>query len=115
MLSNTLYFVTLLLTVVTVSVSAVQSNFKQQYERNIIQKVNLNIINSETKPGNLLPNFLFMQGSIEGGSVGVNIGGGRGSPHTFQPDDSCGDDIFDGAMEDMRSPQLPYLTQDLWG
>lgn len=32
----------------------------------------------------------------------------------FTPDDTCTDDIFDGAMEDMRSPQLPYLTQDLW-
>ena len=33
----------------------------------------------------------------------------------FIPDDSCGDDIFEGALEDERSPQLPYLTQDLWG
>lgn len=46
--------------------------------------------------------------------MGVKTGGGRGIPKPFQPDDSCGDDIFDGAMEDMRSPQLPYLTQDLW-
>jgi len=74
----------------------------------------MTIINSETLPGNLLPNFLFQQGSIEGGSVGVKIGGGRGTPKPFSPDDSCGDDIFDGAMTDMRSPQLPYLTQDLW-
>lgn len=72
------------------------------------------IMNSDTLPGSLLPNFLFQQGSIEGGSVGVKIGGGRGDPHPFIPDDSCGDDIFEGAMEDMRSPQLPYLTQDLW-
>lgn len=74
----------------------------------------MNVLNSETLPGNLLPNFMFQQGSIEGGSVGVKIGGGRGTPKPFSPDDSCGDDIFDGAMEDMRSPQLPYLTQDLW-
>ena len=67
-----------------------------------------------TPIGNLLPNFLFQQGSIEGGSIGVKIGGGRGEPHPFVPDDTCTDDIFDGAMEDMRSPQLPYLTQDLW-
>lgn len=79
-----------------------------------VHKSSMNIINSETKPGNLLPNFLFQQGSIEGGSVGVKIGGGRGTPKAFAPDDSCGDDIFEGAMEDMRSPQLPYLTQDLW-
>lgn len=79
-----------------------------------IKKTSLSILNSDTLPGNLLPGFLFMQGSIEGGSVGVNIGGGRGNPHPFNPDDSCTDDIFDGAMTDMRSPQLPYLTQDLW-
>ena len=68
---------------------------------------------SETLPGNLLPNFLFMQGSIEGGSVGVEIGGGKGTPRPFLPDDSCHDDIFEGAMEDMRSPQVqrePFLS-----
>ena len=80
----------------------------------VIKSEKMNIINSETLPGNLLPNFMFQQGSIEGGSVGVKIGGGRGTAKPFTPDDSCGDDIFDGAMEDMRSPQLPYLTQDLW-
>ncbi len=80
----------------------------------VVKQEKLNIINSDTLPGNLLPNFLFQQGSIEGGSVGVKIGGGRGTPKPFSPDDSCGDDIFDGAMTDMRSPQLPYLTQDLW-
>lgn len=79
-----------------------------------ISQVSLSKLNSETLPGNLLPNFLFMQGSIEGGSVGVNIGGGRGTKKPFTPDDTCTDDIFEGAMEDMRSPQLPYLTQDLW-
>ena len=79
-----------------------------------ISKAPMSIINSETLPGNLLPNFMFMQGSIEGGSVGVKLGGGRGTPKPFTPDDSCTDDIFDGAMTDMRSPQLPYLTQDLW-
>lgn len=56
-----------------------------------IKEAELKIINSETKPGNLLPNFLFQQGSIEGGSVGVKIGGGRGTPRSFAPDDSCGD------------------------
>jgi len=79
-----------------------------------VEKSSMNILNSDTLPGNLLPNFLFQQGSIEGGSVGVKIGGGRGTAKPFSPDDSCGDDIFEGAMEDMRSPQLPYLTQDLW-
>jgi len=79
-----------------------------------VQQSSMSVLNSETLPGNLLPNFMFQQGSIEGGSVGVKTGGGRGTPKPFSPDDSCGDDIFDGAMTDMRSPQLPYLTQDLW-
>ena len=79
-----------------------------------IGQISMNKMNSETLPGNLLPNFLFMQGAIEGGSVGVNIGGGRGNKKPFMPDDTCTDDIWEGAMEDMRSPQLPYLTQDLW-
>jgi hypothetical protein len=83
-------------------------------ERNIIKRSSLSIINSETLPGNLLPQFLFQQGSVEGGYVGVKIGGGRGTPKPFIPDDSCGSDIFEGAMEDERSPQLPYLTQDQW-
>jgi hypothetical protein len=74
----------------------------------------INVLNSETLPGNLLPNFLFQQGSIEGGSIGVKVGGGRGTPKPFIPDELNPDDIFEGAMEDERSPQLPYLTQDLW-
>jgi hypothetical protein len=79
-----------------------------------INKSTMRIINSDTLPGNLLPTFMFQQGSVEGGSVGVNIGGGKGTPRPFLPDDTCGDDIFDGAMADTRSPQLPYLTQDQW-
>ncbi len=35
-------------------------------QQNAINKIFMNKINSETLPGNLLPNFLFMQGSIEG-------------------------------------------------
>lgn len=66
-------------------------------------------------PGSLLPQFLFMQGNLEGGAIGFNTGGGRGIKQPFIPDDSAGEDIFDGALEDQRSPQLPYLTQDLWG
>jgi hypothetical protein len=79
-----------------------------------VEHTTMEILNSETLPGNLLPNFMFQQGAIEGGSVGVKIGGGRGEPIPFIPDDSCHDDIFDGAMADKRSPQLPYLTQDAW-
>lgn len=70
---------------------------------------------SETGPGNVLPQYLFLQGSEEGGSTAVKIGGGRGKSLPFQPDDSCDDDIFDGANPDLRSPQLPHLTQDRWG
>merc|ERR1719223_385597 len=80
----------------------------------VVKKEKINAINSETLPGNILPQFLFQQGAIEGGSVGVTIGGDKGTTKPFTPDDSCGDDIFEGAMDDMRSPQLPYLTQDLW-
>lgn len=83
-------------------------------EISTVKSSSINVLNSETLPGNLLPNFMFQQGSIEGGSVGVIIGGGRGTAKPFKPDDTCTDDIFEGAMEDMRSPQLPYLTQDLW-
>lgn len=89
-------------------------SYVESYDKVSIRKSGVSVLNSETLPGNLLPGFMFMQGSIEGGSVGVNIGGGKGTPHPFNPDDGCGDDIFDGAMEEMRSPQLPYLTQDLW-
>ncbi|GMH51626.1 hypothetical protein TrST_g11002 [Triparma strigata] len=70
---------------------------------------------STVLPGSLLPQFLFMQGNLEGGAIGFNTGGGRGIKQPFIPDDSAGEDIFDGALEDQRSPQLPYLTQDLWG
>jgi hypothetical protein len=80
-----------------------------------VHKITMNKLFSETEPGNLLPQFMFQQGAIEGGSIGVNIGGGRGVAIPFTPDDTCGDDIFEGANLDLRSPQLPYLTQDLWG
>jgi len=75
----------------------------------------MELLMSETKPGNVLPQYLFLQGAEEGGKGGVNIGGGRGTPLPFEPDDSCDDDIFDGANPDLRSPQLPYLSQDDWG
>ena len=78
-----------------------------------IKQETITKINSETLPGNLLPGFLFMQGDIEGGSIGVNIGGGRGEALPFTPDDSCHDDIFEGANEDLRSPQLLLRFMDM--
>ena len=54
-----------------------------------------------------------MQGKVESGQS-VPLGGGRGKPIPFIPDDSCGDEIWKDANPDLRSPQLPYLTQDIW-
>lgn len=82
--------------------------------RTRVGKTSLSLKMSETLPGNLLPNFLFMQGAVEGAIGQVVLGGGRGKELPFIPDDSCGDDMFEGANPDLRSPQLPYLTQDLW-
>lgn len=78
-----------------------------------IRKETIEIINSEVLPGNLLPNFYFSQGKVEASNI-VKIGGGRGIPITFVPDDTCGNDVFENINDDLRSPQLPYLTQDLW-
>jgi len=44
----------------------------------------------------------------------VKLGGGRGAAKPFIPDDSCDSEIFKDASPDLRSPQLPYLTQDMW-
>jgi hypothetical protein len=74
----------------------------------------IDIVESAVLPGNVLPQFMFSQGSVEGGATHVFIGGGRGTPRPFTPDDSNPEDIFEGAMKDTRSPQLPYLTQDQW-
>lgn len=41
----------------------------------VVKRDTISILNSETLPGNILPNFMFQQGSIEGGAVGVIIGG----------------------------------------
>ena len=72
---------------------------------------------SAVEGGKLLPGFLFMQGESDGleQSLGIKIGGGRGEKVPFLPDDSCDDAVFDGASEDLRSPQLPYLKYDTWG
>lgn len=79
-----------------------------------ITKESIDIIESRVLPGNILPGFLFSQGSVEGGATHVFIGGGRGTFRPFTPDDTNGPEIFEGAMADTRSPQLPYLTQDQW-
>ncbi len=79
-----------------------------------IASENIKVIESRVRDGNILPQFMFSQGSVEGGMTKVVIGGGRGTPKVFTPDDSNGKDIWEGAMNDTRSPQLPYLTQDQW-
>jgi hypothetical protein len=71
------------------------------------------IINSRVLPGNLLPNFMTSQQRVETGPT-IRLGSGRGVPATSIPDDSCGDDIFADLNDDLRSPQLPNLSQDLW-
>ena len=88
---------------------------KEVHSKGKLNKGSLELIMSEVDPGNLLPNFLFLQGEVEGGASKVNLGGGRGQAKPFVPDDNVGNDIFDGAMDDLRSPQLPYLTNDIWG
>eukprot|EP00118_Oscarella_pearsei_P028993 m.3432 g.3432 ORF g.3432 m.3432 type:complete len:722 (+) comp9377_c0_seq1:1030-3195(+) len=80
-----------------------------------VHSVEMPIVLSQVHPENLLPQFLFMEGSEEGGHL--NIGsykGGQGRPEPFIPDDSCPTDIFELASKDLRGRQLPYLTQDNW-
>lgn len=80
----------------------------------VIDSELVSIKESRVLAGNILPSFFFSQGSVEGGGTRVVLGGGRGTPRQFNPDDSNGPDIWEGAMDDTRSPQLPYLTQDQW-
>lgn len=70
---------------------------------------------SEVHAENLLPKFTFMTGEVEGGDVKIAIGGGDSGPEPFVPADSCPAEIWDGASEDLRAPQLPHLSQDQWG
>ena len=56
-----------------------------------------------------------MLSQVEGGSESVAIGGGTVAPQPFVPGDSCPEMIFDHASADLHAPNLPYLTQDLWG
>jgi hypothetical protein len=67
---------------------------------------------SDTLPGNLLPQFKFQLGSIEGGSLYVNNGGGTGEVNPYTPFDTAPDEIWDHASTDLRAPSLPYLLQD---
>lgn len=78
-----------------------------------LRKTTRSMIYSEVLPGNLLPGFMFMQDKVESGQS-VKIGGGKGTTKPFIPDDSCDHEIFQDANPDLRSPQLPYLTQDQW-
>lgn len=71
--------------VVIVSILLTYSNasatLKNKNDYNRISKSKISVYNSKVKPGNLLPQFMFMMGATEGGSVGVNIGGGRGNAY----------------------------------
>jgi hypothetical protein len=71
------------------------------------------VINSRVLPGNLLPNFMQSQGRVESGTA-IKLGAGRGVAATTIPDDSCADDIWENLNMDLRSPQLPNLSQDIW-
>ena len=75
----------------------------------------INLLWSNVYEGNLLPAFMFLQGPVEGGSNTISIGGGRGEQIPFVPSDEAEDDIWEGANPDLRSPQLPWLIQDMWG
>jgi hypothetical protein len=81
----------------------------------VVETGTIPIKESAVHPGNILPTFLFTRGTVEGGGTDVKLGGGRGTLRPFTPDDSAPDYIWEGAMDDVRSPQLPYLTQDQWG
>ena len=50
---------------ITLSVCSIVAS-SALHQENEIKKSTINILNSETLPGNLLPNFLFQQGAIEG-------------------------------------------------
>ena len=71
------------------------------------------LINSRVLPGNLLPNFYNSEQRVESGPK-IKLGAGRGAPAFTIPDDSCESDIFADLNLDLRSPQLPNLSQDLW-
>ena len=74
----------------------------------------ITVIESKVLEGNILPGFLFSQGRVEGGGTNINLGGGRGTPRPFIPNDNVDEALWEGAMEDERSPQLPWLSQDQW-
>ena len=79
-----------------------------------LRKTSETILSSRVAPGNLLPNFMQSQSRVESGTA-IKLGAGRGVRATTIPDDSCGEDIFDSLNPDLRSPQLPNLSQDIWG
>lgn len=79
-----------------------------------IRKAQVPILQSAVYSANVLPSFLFLEGAEEGGSSSVHIGGGRGEKQPFVPSDDADPDIWENANEDLRSPQLPWLTQSQW-
>ncbi|MES1908176.1 MAG: hypothetical protein MHM6MM_001159 [Cercozoa sp. M6MM] len=74
------------------------------------------VIESSIAPGNVLPQYLFLQGLVEGGDLlGVSIGGGRGEKRPYMPPDEFPEKYHEYASPDMRARQLPRLRFDLWG
>mmetsp|Transcript_25522 Transcript_25522/g.52321 ORF Transcript_25522/g.52321 Transcript_25522/m.52321 type:complete len:686 (+) Transcript_25522:83-2140(+) len=80
----------------------------------LVEEGTYNLLLSDTLPGNLLPQFKFQLGAIEGGSLDVKLGGGPGDQNPYVPFDTAPDEIWDHASTDLRAPSMPYLLQDQW-
>lgn len=83
-------------------------------EHATVSSSKITVIESKVLEGNILPGFLFSQGRVEGGGTNINLGGGRGTPRPFIPNDNVDMEVWEGAMDEERSPQLPWLSQDQW-
>jgi hypothetical protein len=65
---------------------------------------------------NILPTYMFSQGSVEGGGSQfvLNPNGGRGETRPSSFDDTLPEKYLKGLMSDVRSPVLPYGLQSHW-
>eukprot|EP01084_Bolivina_argentea_P150117 262158_1 len=72
---------------------------------------------SSTGPQSTLPNFFFMAGGEEGGSLygGYGYKGGHGTPKPMEmPIQNCPDAVYANESPDLRVPQLPWRLQNDW-